>query len=93
MKLVKLQSVDHYMYITVYYFDQISHITCTLNIFFRVTMDEAKEVHTSLRTAAGIFKFVKVLNISDHSKLYRGYYTVARRYKFYVRVARTKSQE
>lgn len=27
----------------------------------RVTMDEAKEVHTTLRTAAGIFKFVKVL--------------------------------
>ena len=33
-------------------------------IFFaflcRITMDEAKEVHSSLRTAAGIFKFVKV---------------------------------
>ena len=26
----------------------------------RVTMDEAKEVHTNLRNAAGIFKFVKV---------------------------------
>ena len=26
-------------------------------------MDEAKEVHTTLRTAAGIFKFVKVLLI------------------------------
>ena len=26
----------------------------------RITMDEAKEVHSSLRTAAGIFKFVKV---------------------------------
>ena len=33
-------------------------------------MDEAKEVHTSLRTAAGIFKFVKVLNILDDCKLY-----------------------
>jgi len=35
-------------------------------------MDEAKEVHTSLRTAAGIFKFVKVLNklnLLDHHKL------------------------
>ena len=27
-------------------------------------MDEAKEVHTSLRTAAGMFKFVKVFNIN-----------------------------
>ena len=32
-------------------------------------MDEAKEVHSSLRTAAGIFKFVKVLNLLDHGKL------------------------
>lgn len=31
------------------------HIAC------RVTMEEAKEVHTNLRNAAGIFKFVKVL--------------------------------
>ena len=27
-------------------------------------MDEAKEVHTTLRTAAGIFKFVKVLVVA-----------------------------
>ena len=28
-----------------------------------------------------------------HAMLYRGYYTVARRYDFYVRVARTISHE
>lgn len=32
-------------------------------------MDEAKEVHTSLRTAAGIFKFVKVLSLLDPCKV------------------------
>ena len=28
--------------------------------FSRISMDEAKEVHTSLRTAAGFFQYVKV---------------------------------
>ena len=30
-------------------------------------MDEAKEVHTNLRNAAGIFKFVEVLATCIHS--------------------------
>ena len=32
-------------------------------------------------------------NINDNGEINRGYYTVARRYEFYVRVARTKSHE
>ena len=31
--------------------------------------------------------------LSEQSKIYRGYYTVARRYEFYVRVTRTISHE
>lgn len=39
------------------------HLQCCCCLH-RVSMDEAKEVHTTLRTAAGIFKFVKVLVVA-----------------------------
>ena len=56
------------------------------------------------KTGAGLYQlrhqanyqaghFVIRRQIVDIVKIYRGYYTVARRYEFYVRVARTTSHE
>ena len=43
-------------------------------------------------TRAKLSSFTCTLFITSHG-IYRGYYTVARRYEFYVRVARTISDE
>lgn len=43
-------------------------------------------------TRAKLSSFTCTLFITSHG-IYRGYYTVARRYEFYVRVARTISEE
>ena len=44
-------------------------------------------------TVVGKFSASLIVFTCFHSNIYRGYYTVARRYEFYVQVARTISHE
>ena len=57
-----------------------------------VNSDKTKVLNELIFRSAPLFRFTAELDESIDSQsiyIYRGYYTVARRYKFYVRGART----
>ena len=72
----------------------------TFNVIYetRIYADFSTRVYGSLDVPA--FEFTKICGpfknayIRDlHGRIYRGYYTVTRRYEFYARVGRTISHE